>query len=284
MAMARALGYNQITRRSAMSLSINTNIPSAGNAASEAMQSLFKKLSSGSGINSAADNPAGLAIVQAMRADILSTNTAINNAQEGYGMAEVAGGALGTITETLTSMRELAMQSANGTLSASDRQAINQQFSELASSIDATANSTEYNGTNLLANGSQTTLQVGTGSSAQSQMTINIAASGTAALGVAGDVSTQGAAQKMLDIIDEAIGKVSANNASIGAAQNTLSSTLAGLASSYTNEQASVSAIGDTDYAAATAELVKNSLMQQVNVAVQAQANVLPEQALKLLQ
>jgi flagellin len=138
-----------------MSSTINTNLMSLNaqrnqNKSQNDLSTAISRLSSGLRINSAKDDAAGLAIAERFTAQIRGVNQAARNANDGISLAQTAEGSLGTITSNLQRMRELAVQSANATNSASDRAALQQEVGQLASEIDRVATQTQFNGTNLL--------------------------------------------------------------------------------------------------------------------------------------
>jgi len=270
-----------------MGLRINTNVASL-NAQSNLfnvtnkLSGNYSRLSSGLRIAGAADDAAGLGISERMRSQIRSFGVAARNAQDGLSLAQTAEGALGEVSNILGRMRELAMQSSNGTLSASDRTTLDAEYDELVSEISRISGETEFNGVALL-DGSVTAgvdIQVGI----DSGETINLAMVDISALTVAAnDVASQTAAVAALAKIDADLDTVNQARGTLGAGQNRLSSTLRSILNVRENLSAAESRIRDVDVATETADLTKNSIMQQAATSVLAQANAQPQLALSLL-
>ncbi len=244
----------------------------------------FARLSSGLRIAVAADDAAGLGISERMRADIRSFAVASRNAQDGISLASTAEGALSEVSDILGRMRELSMQSANGTLSSGDRATIDAEFQQLVEEIDRIASTTSFNGVSLL-DGSNTgiQIQVGIGATTNDTITLTPTDVSTSTLSISGGVSTASAAQSMLATLDGAIDDVNSARGALGAQQNRLSSTLRSLANVRENTSAAESRIRDVDVAMETADLTRNTILQQASTAILAQANQQPQLALSLL-
>ncbi|MBL6756920.1 MAG: flagellin FliC [Planctomycetes bacterium] len=276
-----------------MGLRVNTNIASMTaqrnlSVSSGRLQGNFSRLASGLRIATAADDAAGLAISERMRSQIKSYTVAGRNAMDGVSLAQTAEGALGEVSGILTRMRELTMQSANGTLSSSDRATLDNEFDQLKDEIDRIANTTVFNGINLL-DGSASTgipIQVGIGNSLTNDV-INVTLDSTSASQLsiaAADLNTITAAQSALASIDSAIGAVNDARGVLGAQQNRMQSSLRSIQVQRENLSASESRIRDVDVAMETADLTRNSIMQQAATSILQQANVQPQIALSLLQ
>jgi len=252
------------------------------------LQGNFSRLASGLRIATAADDAAGLAISERMRSQIKSYTVAGRNAMDGVSLAQTAEGALGEVSGILTRMRELTMQSANGTLSSSDRSTLDNEFNQLKDEVDRIANTTVFNGINLL-DGSASTgipIQVGIGNSLTNDV-INVTLDSTSASQLsiaAADLNTITAAQSALASIDSAIGAVNDARGVLGAQQNRMQSSLRSIQVQRENLSASESRIRDVDVAMETADLTRNSIMQQAATSILQQANVQPQIALSLLQ
>ena len=274
-----------------MGLRVNTNIASLNAQRHMAnvtnrIQGNYSRLASGLRIASAADDAAGLAISERMRSQIRSFSVAARNAQDGLSLAQTAEGALGEVSNILSRMRELAMQSSNGTLSANDRTTIDAEFDELKDEINRIATETEFNGTALL-EGTNTaiTIQVGIDAGETIQLAMVDVQTGATGLNVAAlDTADQANAITALGAIDTAIDTVNGARGTLGAGQNRLSSTLRSILNVRENLSAAESRIRDVDVASETADLTKNSIMQQAAVSVLQQANTQPQVALSLLQ
>ena len=274
-----------------MGLRVNTNIASLNAQRHMAnvtnrIQGNYSRLASGLRIASAADDAAGLAISERMRSQIRSFSVAARNAQDGLSLAQTAEGALGEVSNILSRMRELAMQSSNGTLSNNDRATIDAEFEELKSEINRIATETEFNGTALL-DGVNTaiTVQVGIDAGETIQLAMVDVQTGATGLNIAGlDSALQANAVTALGAIDNALDTVNGARGTLGAGQNRLSSTLRSILNVRENLSAAESRIRDVDVASETADLTKNSIMQQAAVSVLQQANTQPQVALSLLQ
>jgi flagellin len=251
---------------------------------SNALGGNFARLSSGLRIATAADDAAGLGISERMRADIRSFAVASRNAQDGISLVQTAEGALNEVSDILGRMRELSMQSANGTLNSSDRATLDAEFQQLVSEIDRISSTTQFNGVSLL-DGSNTSISIQVGIDGATADTISVTgADATAAtLGVDGAITTASAATTMLSTIDSAIDTINTSRGSLGAQQNRLDSTLRSLANVRENTAAAESRIRDVDVAFETADLTRNSILQQAATSVLAQANAQPQLALSLL-
>ena len=270
-----------------MGLRINTNI-AALNAQrnlftiSERLNGNFSRLSSGLRIAKAADDAAGLGISEKMRSQIRSYGVAARNAQDGISFSQTAEGAMNEVNGLLNRMRELAMQGANGTLDTADRATLDVEFQALDDKINRIATQTEFNGVNLLDNTTGAVIQVGLDSG--QTITVNTIDAQSATLGIdAEDVTTIANASDALAVLDAAIDLVNTGRGQLGADQNRLTYALATILNVRENMAAAESRIRDVDVASETADLTRNSIMQQAAVAVLAQANAAPQVALSLL-
>ncbi|MFT5289364.1 MAG: flagellin [Planctomycetota bacterium] len=274
-----------------MGLRVNTNIISLAAqrnlaAVTNRLEGNFSRLSSGLRITSAADDPAGLGISERMRAKLMSIQQASRNGQDGVSLVQTAEGSLGEVTSNLARMRELSVQSANGTLNTGDRAALNAEFTALITEIDRVAEQTDFNGINLL-DGSNGVITIQIGSEASESIDINMEDMTDSALGLTGgtfNLSTVTNASAALATIDSAIDSVTGFRADLGAIQNRMSSAIRSLANSEQNLAAAESRIRDVDVARETADLTRNSILQQAAVSVLSQANTQPQIALSLLQ
>jgi len=276
-----------------LGLRVNTNIASMTaqrnlSVSSSRLQGNFSRLASGLRIATAADDAAGLAISERMRSQIKSYTVAGRNAMDGVSLAQTAEGALGEVSGILTRMRELTMQSVNGTLSSSDRATLDNEFDQLKSEVNRISNTTEFNGINLL-DGSASTgipIQVGIGNSLTNDV-INVTLESTSASQLsiaAADLSSITGAQSALASIDGAIGAINDARGVLGAQQNRMESSIRSIQVQRENLSASESRIRDVDVAMETADLTRNSIMQQAATSILQQANVQPQIALSLLQ
>jgi flagellin len=273
-----------------MALGLQTNVPALEvqknmYRTQTSLTKSFNKISSGHRINSAADDAAGLAISESMKAQIRSYVVAERNANDAVSMAQTAEGALGEMHNVLGRMRELAMQAANGTMSTIDRTNIQAEYSALQSEMARIQGGTNFNGVALLANGtSDVTFQVGLNDDPNDQLTIQFG--GLDLSGIAGS-SVDGAdavnALASLGIIDGTIQTISTQRSSLGAAMNRLEVVTHNIQTMRLNLSAANSRIRDTDVAEEMANLSKYQILSQAGVSVLAQANQLPQLALNLL-
>jgi len=244
----------------------------------------YSRLASGLRIASAADDAAGLAISERMRSQIRSYGVAARNAQDGISLVQTAEGALNEVSNILSRMRELAMQSANGTLNTTDRSTMDTKFQALASELDRISSQAEFNGIQLL-DGSVSSTVIQVGIDAGETISISNENTSASALGLSGvGVTTTSSASSALGVIDSAINTLNTARGSLGAAQNRMNSALASILNARENLSAAESRIRDVDVASETADLTRNSIMQQAAVSVLQQANVQPQIALSLLQ
>lgn len=243
----------------------------------------LEKLSSGYRINRAGDDAAGLAISEKMRSQIKGLNQASRNAQDGISLIQTAEGALNESHAIAQRMRELAVQSATGTLSAGDRSKVNAEFTQLTSELNRIATTTQFNNINLL-NASQTiNFQVGANSG--QTIGVTLANNSAATLGVTAGIKVDTAtnADSAITALDGAISTLSDNRANLGAVQNRLEHTIKNLDVASENLQASESRIRDTDMASEMSEFTKNNILTQAATAMLAQANQTPQTVLSLL-
>ena len=270
-----------------MGLRVNTNIASMTSqrnlgAVSGRLQGNFSRLSSGLRIATAADDAAGLGISERMRSQIRSFSAAGRNAQDGVSLAQTADGAMQEIGNNLGRMRELAVQASNGTLTTGDRATLNNEFQELISEIDRIATQTAFNGVSLL-DGTTATVGIQVGINSGQTISMTMTDVDAAALALTGDVTSAANAGTALGVLDTAINSVSTGRGLIGAGINRMNSAIQSIASARENLSAAESRIRDVDVAMETADLSRNSIMQQAAVSVLAQANQQPQLALNLL-
>ncbi len=260
-----------------------------------AMGKAIQRLSSGLRINSAKDDAAGLAVAEGINSKVRGLNVAARNANDGISLAQTAEAALGEITNNLQRIRELAVQSANGTLGDTERDYLQTEVDELTAEIARIVDDTEFNGNKLFsATGAASSVEIQVGANSGEKITItNNSLTGLNAYGTGAktvDISTQSAAEAVLDTasgsttgMDADIGKVINTRSQMGAIQNRFESVISNINSYKEGLQAAHSRIMDTDYAATTAELARTQVLQQAGVAMVAQANQLPQGVLRLL-
>lgn len=274
-----------------MALGINSNIASInaqnqlGKSQNLSNQAL-ERLSSGLRINSAKDDAAGLSISTRFDAQVRGLSVAQRNANDGISMMQTAEGGLEETTNNLQRMRELAVQSANGTLDdAKDRVALNAEFQARLGEITRVAEQTTFNGISVLDNTDTVDIQVG--ADANQTITITFADMQAATLNGGtglGDVTSAANAQTAIAAIDVALDEVSAQRGQFGALQNRFESAINNIATSIENQSAANSRIVDADFAAESAKMAKANVLQQAGISVLAQANARPNQVLSLLQ
>jgi flagellin len=286
-----------------MAQTINTNLVSLNaqrnlSSSQGALATSMQRLSSGLRVNSAKDDAAGLAIAERMSTQVRGMNVAMRNANDAISLSQTAEGALGKVGDLFQRMRELAVQSANGTNDADDRASLNEEFVQLAQEATRTLGGTQFNGQNILASTDASTFQIG----ANNNTSIDrLSVDGfnwadetdlTAVLGnavISGtdtptrQISDLAGAQLAIDEIDDAINTINSQRATYGAVQNRFENVVANLMVAVENQSAARSRIMDADYATETANLSRASILQQAGNAMVAQANQLPQQVLALL-
>lgn len=276
-----------------MGLRISTNVASLNaqrnlTNSSLSMSGSLEKLSSGFRINKGADDAAGLAISEKLKAEIRGIRQARRNASDGISMIQTSEGGLNEISNILIRLRELSVQASSDTIGDTERKFVDLEFQQLKQEIQRISEVTNFNGTNLL-DGQAGILEIQVGTK-NDNFKDRISYNGTAnnatiaALGlVAETVGMKPAAQTAIQKIDDAIVSVNAIRADLGAMQNRLQSTINNLAVTDENLSAANSRIRDVDVASETAELTRNSILQQAGISVLAQANNSSTAALKLL-
>jgi flagellin len=282
---------------------INHNISSMATQSSlfktnREMGKSLEKLSTGLRINRASDDAAGLAISENIRKQVIGMTQAQRNAMDGQSMLQIAEGAANEISDVLQRMRELSVQSANDTLTSTERGYADQEFGALRNEIDRIANVTTYNGTELISSkagrfgttgaASNTTLWIAAGSNVGvDSLTITIdtlsVASMSASLATA-SLSTQSGATSAMSYIDTAINYVNNTRADIGAFVNRLDHAVNNLLVGETNQAAAESLIRDVDFASETSNFTKNQILMQSGTSMLSQANMAPQSVLSLLQ
>ncbi len=276
-----------------MGFRINTNTASISaqrslSATNRESEGVLSKLSSGSRITKAADDAAGLAISEKMKADIRSMKQADRNANDGISMVQTAEGGLNEVSSILTRMRELAIQTSSDTVGDVERGMTNMEYQNLKLELERISQVTEFNGKKLLnGEGEMYDFQVGKGNDAfNDRISYNAgqANSRIENLGVSElEVGTKEGSQDSLGALDSAIEKVSGQRAYLGAIQNRLTSTSNNLQISTENLSAANSRIRDVDYAEATAQKAKLDILNAAGTSVLAQANMNSQNALKLI-
>ncbi len=276
-----------------MGLRINTNVQALAaqrnlGVSNLRQQSSLEKMASGTRISKAADDSAGLAISEKMRADIRSLRQDSRNANDGISLVQVAEGGMNEVGNILTRFRELSIQAASDTIGDKERGFINKEVQQLRAEVDRISATTEFNGHKLLAGqGEKLEIQVGLNNSPENDRFVfdtQKMKTSLEALGLT-DINTESkeAAQTNLAKIDSAITSLSENRSEIGALQNRLGSSVQNLAIYEENLSAARSRIYDVDMASESSEMTKNSILSQAGTSVLSQANSNAQMALKLL-
>lgn len=262
-----------------MSLFVNTNVSSLNAqrqlfTTSNNLNTAFERLSSGFRINSAADDAAGLQITDRMTSQIQGLDQAVRNANDGISLAQTAEGALQETTNALQRIRTLAIQSQNGINNTADRVALNEEVAALRTEMSRIGSTTEFGGVSLLTGGYSASFLVG--ANANQKISVNLSRAGgfgASGLGIDGDVLSAGTASAMLADVDAALSIIGSTRAELGATQNRFQSTIRNLSNISENVSAARSRIKDTDFAAETAELTRNQILQQATTTILSQAN-----------
>lgn len=268
-----------------MAQTINTNIMSLTaqrnlSRSQGTMATAIERLSSGLRVNSARDDAAGLAIAERMNAQVKGMSVAIRNANDGISLAQTAEGGLNEVGNMLQRMRELAVQSANGTNSSSDRTNLQLEFSALNSEITRIAEVTQFNGLKVLgSDAGNFEFQVG----ANSGEVMSIATTSIASLSASIGGSTASAANAAITAIDTMIDSITSARATYGAAQSRFNSAINNLQIGIENQAAARGRIVDADFAVETANLTRAQILQQAGTAMVSQANQAPQNVLSLL-
>jgi len=295
--MSLVINHNMMAMTAARNLRTSYN----------ALGTSVQRLSSGLRINSAADDAAGLAIRELMRADITALNQGVRNANDAISMIQTADGALSVIDEKLIRMKELAEQAATGTYTSDQRLIIDSEYQAMASEITRIANATDFNGIKLLDGNLSSDTHNGAGltstgkakihfgtlnDSAEDYYYLQINTATASALGVGNNtlagragfsISTQESAQEALVGLQSAITSKDNIRANLGAMQNRLENTITNLEIQAENLQAAESRISDVDVSLEMTEFVRQQILTQSAVAMLSQANSLPRMAMQLL-
>ncbi len=270
-----------------MGLRINTNVSAIHTGrilrrSTLALNQTLERLSSGLRINRAADDAAGLAIAENFKSVVRGARVAQRNSQDGINLVQTAEGSLSETTNILQRIRELAVQSANGTQSVRNRQALDNEVQQLVAQLDDIAFDTEYNGFRVLSGTQIITLQAGP----QKGQTLTLSMTGASATTLSVNnvaIDTMAAAVSAIGQVDSAIQQVNTLRSTLGAYQNRLEFTINTLAIQEENSAASESAIRDADIAQETIKFTRNQILVSAGTSVLAQANIVPQTALQLL-
>ena len=271
---------------------INTDLASMGSqralsGSQAAVGQSVQRLSSGLRVNGAKDDAAGLAIAERFNSQVKGMNAGVRNANDAVSLAQTAEGALAKVSDMLQRLRELAVQSSNGSNSASDRLNLDAEFQQLGQAITRTIGGTRFNGANILAaNAGTQAFQVGVGATSNDVIAITTTRldnNSTITTVTSAGITSAALASAAINSIDTAIDPVTTERSNYGAAQNRFESAITVLQVSAENNAASRSRIMDADYATVTASLSRAQVLQQAGTAMLAQATQLPNQMLTLL-
>jgi len=273
-----------------MGLRINTNVGSL-NAQRHLYNSTInfgksmEKLSSGLRINRAGDDAAGLAISESLKSEIRALDQAARNAADGISLIQTAEGSLDEVSNILLRMKELAEQSLNGTLTDTDRSYLDAEYNALMSEIDRISDASAFNGVQLLnGNGGTVNIQVGTGTSSNDQVQVNLSQDlDTTGLSLTAGVDSAANASSAMDEIDDAITTVVSTRGGFGAIQNRLETSIRNINMTSENLSAANSRIRDVDVAHETSRMTSFQILQQAGIAILSQANMTPGLAMSLL-
>jgi len=273
-----------------MAMVINTNIGSLNasrqlEVSSRDMSTSMERLTSGLRINSAADDAAGLAVVTSMTTQIMGTDMAIRNANDGISLAQTIDGASEEMVNMMQRQRELAIQSLNGTYSAENRTAMDAEFNALTAELTRISATTKFNGVSIMDTAVQIEIHAGWEDTAADSITVT-AIGGTAiatAVALLGVDSSTNAALAVTGL-DGQISTLGTARSGVGAVQNRLEYTVANLQNLSENMSASRSIIQDTDFAKESADLARTQVLQQAGMSMLSQANQASQNVLQLLQ
>ena len=266
---------------------INTNVSAlysqnALKTNTRSMNTAMEQLSTGTRINSAKDDAAGMAISQNMTSVIRGLNMAVRNLNDAVNMVQTADGAMIEQTNMLQRMRELAVQASNGTNSPAQATYLNVEFQALATQIGSISSQTTWNGMNLL--NATSTFSYQSGATSGQTISVVVTSMGTGSLGIStASISSSAAAAASIATLDTAMNSINSQRATLGASINQMAYAADNLTNVSANTTASRSSIMDTDYALATTQLAKNQIIQQAATAMLAQANQQPSAVMALL-
>ena len=273
-----------------MAMVINTNMGAINanrilDATGREQSVAMERLTSGLRINKAADDAAGLAVATGMTTQIMGTDQAIRNANDGISLIQTVDGATEEVVNMMQRMRELAVQSLNGTYNSENRNQMDQEFTQLQSEIDRVAKTTKFNEIQLMSQGTTISLHVGWEGGANNK--INISTKGFVAASLntstARNITTVANASVAISTIDADLSNINNNRAKWGAIQNRLESTVSNLGNVNENISASRSRIQDADFARESANLARTQVLQQAGMSMLSQANQNSQNVLSLL-
>ena len=268
-----------------MPQTINTNVNSLTaqrnlNSSQGSLATSMQRLSSGLRVNSAKDDAAGLAIAERMNTQVRGMNVAIRNANDGISLSQTAEGGLQEVSNMLQRMRELAVQSANGTNSSADRANLDAEFQALDDEISRIAETTKFNGETVLNNsGDSVVFQVGANTGTDNTLSIAL----VAVTATSASISSVAASRSAISAIDTMITSITSSRADFGAMQSRFESAINNLQVGMENQSAARGRIMDADFAVETANMTRSQILQQAGNAMVSQANSSPQSVLQLL-
>ncbi len=272
-----------------MAMVINTNIGSLNatrqlDSSNRDLSVSMERLTSGLRINSAADDAAGLAVATNMTTQIMGTDMAVRNANDGISMAQTIDGAAEEMTNMMQRQRELAIQSLNDTYSSANRIAMNAEFDALSAELTRIASTTKFNGIAIMNTAVSTNLQVGWEDNVADSINLTtIAGSAIATAVTAVGVDTSANAAGAITVLNTQLSTLSSARSGVGAVQNRLEYTVSNLQNVSENTSAARSGIQDADFAKESADLAKNQVLQQAGMSMLSQANQASQNVLSLL-
>jgi len=269
-------------------MKIGNNTSSVGSPSSsmtsvkEQQEKAMERLITGLKINSAKDDAAGLQIANRLSSQSSGTQVAIRNASDAYSLASVAESALSGITDAAGRINELSLRAANASLSAADRESIQQEIVQLQGQVSDIQSNTSFAGQSIFTQSSNSQYQVGPNANTTIGLSLSTLSEQIDAVNSI-DVTTIDGAQAAITVSQDIGESINSQRGQIGAFQNRIESTISNLSNSYEQNEAARSRIQDTDYAQTTAEYAQSSIMSQASTAMQSQANVSQGMALNLL-
>ena len=271
---------SMVVNTNVLSLITQTDLANTNNKLNTAVQ----QLSSGLRINSAMDDPAGLAIATGMQAQVNGMNQGIINANAAISLAQTADGAMGAVTNMLQQMRTLAVEAANGTNAGQGDQDLNAEYQQLASQITMTLKNTQFNGIAIFSQASAMTYQIGANATDQIAVTgMTLASAKALSAASLGNLNSGTFATAAIGNVDSALSVVNSARATNGANEIRFQQVVQSMQVNSQNTAAAESQLMDTDYAQATSNLTQAEIIQQAGVAMLSQANSIPQNVLSLL-
>jgi flagellin len=248
-----------------------------------ALATSVERLSSGQRINSAKDDAAGLAVRELMRADIAVIEQAVRNAHDGISMLQTMEGALATIDDALVRMQQLAEQAATGSYSSAQRAIMESEFVEMRQEIDRVAESTEFNDIKMLDNSATVSIHIGKLTTDSISITGSNVTSASNGLNITSlTIADESDAQNAIITLESAISTKDTARGTFGYKMNRLENAISVLNIQAENMQAAESRVSDVDVATEMAEMTRNQLLAEAGISMLAQANIMPQMALKL--